>query len=202
MGQERDALQQSGNLTLLERPVGTATLVSAVRAALRARGRQYEVHDALEALDGQRAPLPHPGRSATATGLDQPSRMASATISAANGSNTPASLRKSNSALPGSTRSSIPQDRERVRERWIAAVDGRERVRFGAPDPSSRRPVSLVQGARNAGPRWRPDRQMVRHLHRHHRHRRGARDLDAQPGGARTAAWPSEPAASLPRTND
>ena len=34
--QERDALQQSGNLTLLERPVGTATLVSAVRAALRA----------------------------------------------------------------------------------------------------------------------------------------------------------------------
>ena len=48
--QERDALQQSGNLTLLERPVGTATLVSAVRAALRARGRQYQVHDALEAL--------------------------------------------------------------------------------------------------------------------------------------------------------
>ena len=35
---------------MLERPVGTATLVSAVRAALRARGRQYEVHDALEAL--------------------------------------------------------------------------------------------------------------------------------------------------------
>ena len=49
-GQERDMLQQSGNLTLLERPVGTATLVSAVRAALRARRRQYEVHDALEAL--------------------------------------------------------------------------------------------------------------------------------------------------------
>src|SRR5437763_884290 len=48
--QERDALQQSGNLALLERPVGTATLVSAVRAALRARRRQYEVHDALEAL--------------------------------------------------------------------------------------------------------------------------------------------------------
>jgi PAS domain S-box-containing protein len=48
--QERDALQQSGNLTLLERPVGTATLVSAVRAALRARGRQYEVHDAIDAL--------------------------------------------------------------------------------------------------------------------------------------------------------
>jgi PAS domain S-box-containing protein len=49
-GQERDALQQSGNLTLLERPVGTATLVSAVRAALRARARQFQVHDTLEAL--------------------------------------------------------------------------------------------------------------------------------------------------------
>src|SRR5215469_12043303 len=47
---DRDALQAAGNLTLLERPVGTATLVSAVRAALRARERQYEVHDALEAL--------------------------------------------------------------------------------------------------------------------------------------------------------
>lgn len=47
--QEREALQ-SGNLTLLERPVGTATLVSAVRAALRARRRQYEVHDAFVAL--------------------------------------------------------------------------------------------------------------------------------------------------------
>src|SRR5215469_2853624 len=47
---ERDALQLSGNFTLLERPVGSATLVSAVRAALRARGRQYEVQDALEAL--------------------------------------------------------------------------------------------------------------------------------------------------------
>jgi PAS domain S-box-containing protein len=50
VSQEREALQQSGNLTLLERPVGEATLVSAVRAALRARGRQCEVHDALAAL--------------------------------------------------------------------------------------------------------------------------------------------------------
>jgi PAS domain S-box-containing protein len=49
-GREREVLQESGNLTLLERPVGTATLVSAVRAALRARGRQYEVHDAIVAL--------------------------------------------------------------------------------------------------------------------------------------------------------
>jgi PAS domain S-box-containing protein len=49
-GQERDVLQQSGNLALLERPIGAATLVSAARAALRARGRQFQVHDALEAL--------------------------------------------------------------------------------------------------------------------------------------------------------
>ena len=48
--QQREALQQSANLTLLERPIGTAILVSAVRAALRARRRQYEVHDALAAL--------------------------------------------------------------------------------------------------------------------------------------------------------
>jgi hypothetical protein len=41
VGQERDALQRSGNLTLLERPVGEATLVSAVRAALRARGTRF-----------------------------------------------------------------------------------------------------------------------------------------------------------------
>jgi len=50
-GPERDTLQESGNLTLIERPVGTATLVSAVRAALRARDRQFQVHDALEALN-------------------------------------------------------------------------------------------------------------------------------------------------------
>jgi PAS domain S-box-containing protein len=47
---ERDALQRSGNLTLLERPIGTETLLSAVRAALRARRRQYEVQDVLQAL--------------------------------------------------------------------------------------------------------------------------------------------------------
>ena len=35
-GHELDVLQRAGNLTLLERPVGTATLLSAVRAALRA----------------------------------------------------------------------------------------------------------------------------------------------------------------------
>ena len=49
-GQEREALLRTGNLALLERPVGKATVVSAARAALRARRRQYEVHDALIAL--------------------------------------------------------------------------------------------------------------------------------------------------------
>jgi len=40
-GPERDALQQSGNLTLLERPVGTATLV-AHRLARSATGQPVE----------------------------------------------------------------------------------------------------------------------------------------------------------------
>ncbi len=37
-----------GNITLLERPVRPLTLVSAVRVALRARARQYELRDRLE----------------------------------------------------------------------------------------------------------------------------------------------------------
>ena len=43
-------LKAAANVTLLERPVHAATLVSAVRAALRARRRQYEVQDMLRAL--------------------------------------------------------------------------------------------------------------------------------------------------------
>ncbi len=39
------ALEELGNVTLLERPVRVATLVSAVRGALRARERQYELRD-------------------------------------------------------------------------------------------------------------------------------------------------------------
>ncbi len=35
------------NLTLIERPLRTATLLAAVRAALRARGRQYQIRDLL-----------------------------------------------------------------------------------------------------------------------------------------------------------
>ncbi len=45
---EREPL---GSPILLERPIRVATLVSSVRAAVRARGRQYEVRDALDALD-------------------------------------------------------------------------------------------------------------------------------------------------------
>ena len=43
-------LRTSANITLVERPIGTGTLVSTVAAALRARRRQYEVKDSIEAL--------------------------------------------------------------------------------------------------------------------------------------------------------
>jgi PAS domain S-box-containing protein len=43
------AMASLGNVTLLERPIRVATLVSAVRAALRARDRQYELRDRIEA---------------------------------------------------------------------------------------------------------------------------------------------------------
>jgi signal transduction histidine kinase len=39
------ALRQLGNVTLLERPVPSESLLSAVQAALRARARQYEIRD-------------------------------------------------------------------------------------------------------------------------------------------------------------
>ena len=43
-------LRSTANITLLERPISTGTLVSTVKAALRARRRQYEVRDTLDAL--------------------------------------------------------------------------------------------------------------------------------------------------------
>jgi signal transduction histidine kinase/ActR/RegA family two-component response regulator len=43
-----EALIPLGNATILERPVRLSTLVSAVKAALRARRRQYEVRDLLD----------------------------------------------------------------------------------------------------------------------------------------------------------
>jgi len=48
--QESGPIKSTANVTFLERPVHSATLISAVRAALRARGRQYEVQDYLQAL--------------------------------------------------------------------------------------------------------------------------------------------------------
>ncbi|WP_348267804.1 ATP-binding protein [Edaphobacter paludis] len=46
-----------GAPVLLERPIRTATLVSSVRAALRARQRQYEIRDSLRARDAALAEL-------------------------------------------------------------------------------------------------------------------------------------------------
>lgn len=53
---ERDLLPL-GSPVLLERPIRMNTLVSSVRAAVRARGRQYEVQSALAALDRAAAEL-------------------------------------------------------------------------------------------------------------------------------------------------
>jgi signal transduction histidine kinase/ActR/RegA family two-component response regulator len=44
----RRAAETLGNVTLLERPVRVATLLSALRTALRARNRQYEIREHLE----------------------------------------------------------------------------------------------------------------------------------------------------------
>ncbi len=43
-------LESLGNVTLLDRPIRTAALISAVRAALRARERQYDMRGVLAAL--------------------------------------------------------------------------------------------------------------------------------------------------------
>jgi signal transduction histidine kinase/CheY-like chemotaxis protein len=55
----KSAYERLGNLTLLERPVRAATLVSAVRSALRARLRQYEVRTADRRKDEFLAMLGH-----------------------------------------------------------------------------------------------------------------------------------------------
>jgi signal transduction histidine kinase len=54
-----DAVRMLGNLTLLERPVRTAALISAVRSALRARARQYQVREADQRKDEFLASLGH-----------------------------------------------------------------------------------------------------------------------------------------------
>ena len=53
--QVSQALAPRGNATLIERPVRIITLLSAVRAALRARRRQYELRDLLDREHAARA---------------------------------------------------------------------------------------------------------------------------------------------------
>ena len=57
------ALAERGNVTLLERPVRVATLVTALRSALRARERQYEVRDSLRELQAAREAAEDANRS-------------------------------------------------------------------------------------------------------------------------------------------
>ncbi|MCO5169039.1 MAG: response regulator [Planctomycetes bacterium] len=52
-----ERLALTANVTLLERPVPTATLQSVLRAALRARRRQYDARDRRAALGSTLAPL-------------------------------------------------------------------------------------------------------------------------------------------------
>ena len=49
-----DAVAKLGNVTLLERPLRVAALVSTIRAALRARHRQYEIESYLRELEQAR----------------------------------------------------------------------------------------------------------------------------------------------------
>jgi signal transduction histidine kinase/CheY-like chemotaxis protein len=46
-----DILEPLGNVTILERPIRVMSLLSAIQAALRARGRQYELRDLLRRLE-------------------------------------------------------------------------------------------------------------------------------------------------------
>ena len=50
-------LEVLGNVTLLERPIRVATLMTAVRAALRARKRQYTARESLQALQSKESAL-------------------------------------------------------------------------------------------------------------------------------------------------
>src|SRR6266446_3370843 len=54
-----EGLNALGNVTLLERPVQVVTLLSAVRAALRGRRRQYEAGNAIRLRDQFLAMLGH-----------------------------------------------------------------------------------------------------------------------------------------------
>jgi PAS domain S-box-containing protein len=52
-----DMLNRLRNVTLLERPTSSRTLLSSVQAALRARARQYELRERIEALGSSEAAL-------------------------------------------------------------------------------------------------------------------------------------------------
>jgi signal transduction histidine kinase/CheY-like chemotaxis protein len=54
-----DVIKTLGNITLLERPLRTTTLISAVRSALRGRVRQYQVKEADQRKDEFLASLSH-----------------------------------------------------------------------------------------------------------------------------------------------
>jgi signal transduction histidine kinase/ActR/RegA family two-component response regulator len=56
------SLEVLRNVTLLERPIRTAAVVSTVRAALRGRERQYELRDVLTALHKARSDAEHASR--------------------------------------------------------------------------------------------------------------------------------------------
>jgi signal transduction histidine kinase len=60
------AMDKLGNVTVLERPTRIAALVSAVRSALRARMRQYQVRDDAQQLEAARAELEDRVRERTA----------------------------------------------------------------------------------------------------------------------------------------
>lgn len=51
------AMEKFGNVTVLERPIRIAALVSAVRSALRARTRQYQILENAKALEGAKIDL-------------------------------------------------------------------------------------------------------------------------------------------------
>ncbi|HEY2815661.1 MAG TPA: ATP-binding protein [Casimicrobiaceae bacterium] len=51
------AMEQLGNITILERPVRVTTLVSSLRTAIRARRRQYQIRDQLSDLQSAHAQL-------------------------------------------------------------------------------------------------------------------------------------------------
>lgn len=62
----RELLGPRGNITLVERPLHVATLVSTVAVALRSRQRQFELHDLLAERDGLLASLEERVRERTA----------------------------------------------------------------------------------------------------------------------------------------